>query len=107
MVGGVQPLRAAEETFHINVNNLATGVQYLPFDLKSEYLKREEAISVLEKKLAESLEEARGAEKGSSQSRVAWDEVEEIEAAISHYRSKNAKLVGPKVDMDKVKEEMD
>jgi hypothetical protein len=107
MVGGVQPLRAAEETFHMNVNNLATGLQYLSDDLKSEYLKRETAINVLEQKLIKSLEEARGSEKGSSQSRVAWDEVEEIEAAISHYRSKNAKLVGPKVDMDKVKEEME
>jgi hypothetical protein len=107
MVGGVQPLRAAEETFHMNVNNLATGLQYLSDDLKSEYLKRETAINVLEQKLIKSLEEAREAEKGSSQSRVAWDEVEEIEAAISHYRSKNAKLVGPKVDLDKVKEEME
>jgi len=41
MIGGVQPLRAAEETFHINLNNLASGVQYLSEDLKSEYLKRE------------------------------------------------------------------
>jgi len=48
MVGGVQPLRAAEETFHMNVNNLATGLQYLSDDLKSEYLKRETAINVLE-----------------------------------------------------------
>lgn len=74
--------------------------------MKSEYLKRESAINALEQKLVKSLEEARGAAKGSSQSRVAWDEVEEIEAAISHYRARNAKLVGPKVDMNKVKEEM-
>ena len=110
MVGGVQPLRASEnyleETFHININNLATGVQYLPEEKQKEYLQRESAIHKLEQKLGESLEEARAAEKGSSKYKVAWGEVEEIETAISHYRSKNNRLVGPKVDMDKVREEI-
>ena len=105
MVGGVQPLHAAKKET-VNLNNLAEGVQYLNDAQKKEYLNRESAIHDLEQKLVVSLKEAREAEKGSPLFMVAWDEVEEIEAAISHYRAKNAKLVGPKVDMEQVKKEI-
>ena len=83
------------------------GMQNLPEAAQKQFLRRQSNIQVLGQKLMSSLEEAREAEKGSSEARVAWDTVEEIEAAISHYRQANDNLICSEVDIDKIKAEID
>ena len=73
---------------------------------KKEYLRRDTAIHVLESKLEVLLAAARIAPKGSTDSVVLWDEVEEIEAAMSHYRKSNALLIEPKFDMKALQKEI-
>ena len=46
---------------------------------------------------------AKAAKKGSNEYKVLWSEVEEIEAAISHYRACNKILEEAKVDMEKIR----